>query len=204
MAKLYKSTMYDLKNFKSMLTAEQAADLCHLKKSRLIELAQTGYAPCVFVDNDEILFFRNDILDWTKANLVRIQQGKEFRLDIIVNDNPSPGDVPEALHSIANKLKEFRSKSLPCIYFLINGDEIVYVGQSSSLQSRLESHRSDKKEFDRVLFLPTPSSFLSSLEMALIRALKPKYNQSLVGDLNLNNINTLKEIGFSKPEEVVS
>jgi hypothetical protein len=64
----------------------------------------------------------------------------------------------------------------PCVYFLVKGDEVVYIGQSVDVCGRITAHRASDKEFDRVFYVPFRSELLCMLEGALIRALKPKLN----------------------------
>jgi len=76
-------------------------------------------------------------------------------------------------HGLCYEMVNWRSG--PCVYFLIDGDRVVYVGKSAKLVTRLVEHMQDKR-FDRVLYLRQPKSDLSRVESALIRYLKPRYN----------------------------
>lgn len=71
------------------------------------------------------------------------------------------------------------------VYLLLLVDEIVYVGSSIDVLSRLWTHRIDAKatsrrtlakQFDRAAWLPIPRSVMHHYEGALIRALRPKHN----------------------------
>lgn len=75
------------------------------------------------------------------------------------------------------------SLDLACIYFLLDGEQIVYVGQTrSSVRSRIRQHKKDKV-FDRVSIIPLeernhrPS--VIEVESAYIAKFSPKYNKSL-------------------------
>jgi hypothetical protein len=64
-------------------------------------------------------------------------------------------------------------------YFLCDGDEVVYVGQSSCISARLGTHIMEgvkKFDHDRVFFLPCPIESLNLIEQHYIETLKPKYN----------------------------
>lgn len=61
------------------------------------------------------------------------------------------------------------------VYFLRQGDEIVYVGQSISVYNRVNQHRSSK-QFDSVTLLPCKPEQLNNLEGFFIRLLRPKLN----------------------------
>ncbi len=70
-------------------------------------------------------------------------------------------------------------KRLCGVYFLILADEVVYVGQSLDVESRVNQHargdaRLAAKGFDRALWLPVAEGDLDAYEGALIRALRPR------------------------------
>ena len=65
------------------------------------------------------------------------------------------------------------------IYFLCDGQDVVYVGQSVSALGRVATHLAERiKEFlpERVFFLPCPAEDLTRIENHYIRLLRPKYN----------------------------
>jgi excinuclease UvrABC nuclease subunit len=65
------------------------------------------------------------------------------------------------------------------VYFLCDADEVVYVGQSVAVLSRIMTHvmeRNKRFDPDRIFFLPVPQSELLRAEGEFIRLLKPKYN----------------------------
>ncbi len=63
------------------------------------------------------------------------------------------------------------------IYFLFDGDEIVYVGQSTCIPQRVASHRARQwMTWDRALWMPLDVNELDAYEGALIRRLTPRYN----------------------------
>lgn len=82
-------------------------------------------------------------------------------------------NVPEILKS--ENVVEIPPAHPPGVYFLMQGDEIVYVGQSVSPGARIAQHVKDKN-FDRVLLIPTIN--LSEVETKYIKLLRPKYNIS--------------------------
>lgn len=61
------------------------------------------------------------------------------------------------------------------VYFLIRGNEIVYVGQSVNVPSRINQHRKDKR-FDRAVYVPCTRQRVSALERHWIERLDPEYN----------------------------
>jgi hypothetical protein len=63
------------------------------------------------------------------------------------------------------------------VYFLFDGLELVYVGQSLNLHRRVISHvEQGVKKFDRFSFLVCPPSDKFPLEHLYISKFKPKYN----------------------------
>lgn len=68
------------------------------------------------------------------------------------------------------------------IYFLFQGDELVYLGQSTDIASRIITHkRRNLFQFDHYCYYylsPTDDS-TNDIEAELIILLKPKYNESL-------------------------
>ena len=67
-------------------------------------------------------------------------------------------------------------KPAPGVYFLIEGDEIVYVGQSKNVLARMAGHAD--KRFSRVKMIPTSVEGLLSFETRMIEALQPRYNRA--------------------------
>jgi predicted GIY-YIG superfamily endonuclease len=76
------------------------------------------------------------------------------------------------------------------IYALISNNEIVYIGQTSTLAMRLGSHISSYKKFDSWSIIEDLGSFayqsdIDTKELQYIYAFKPKYN-SQSKSLNFN------------------
>lgn len=68
-----------------------------------------------------------------------------------------------------------------CVYFLIHGNTVVYVGKSENLRSRLLDHRlgtasTAKKQFSEVYYLPIKLELLADTERAFIKFCKGKLN----------------------------
>jgi hypothetical protein len=67
----------------------------------------------------------------------------------------------------------------PCcgIYFLMQGESVVYVGQSVDIGARIRSHENEAvKRFDKVFYLPCSEEALDSKENFFIGLYKPRYN----------------------------
>ena len=72
----------------------------------------------------------------------------------------------------------------PIIYFLLNDDEVVYVGQSKNGIARPVSHCD--KVFNRIKILPCKMTELNYLEDIYIVKYKPKYNLEFNKTANLS------------------
>lgn len=60
------------------------------------------------------------------------------------------------------------------VYFLLDGDEVVYVGQAVNVYARIGQHTD--KRFDRYAFVPCPVDSLDRLESLYIHCLRPRLN----------------------------
>jgi len=61
------------------------------------------------------------------------------------------------------------------VYFLINRKQVVYVGQSVDVGSRVRQHVG-AKEFTKYAFIPCPQNILNQLESLYIHTLRPPLN----------------------------
>jgi predicted GIY-YIG superfamily endonuclease len=77
---------------------------------------------------------------------------------------------------IISKSKPY--KIISCVYFLISNKEIVYVGITKDLHSRLRVHK-NSKEFDRYYYIEEKRREKQlELEYEYIKKLKPKLNKT--------------------------
>jgi predicted GIY-YIG superfamily endonuclease len=73
--------------------------------------------------------------------------------------------------------EEFILKKIACVYFLLQGDEIVYIGQTVDIHNRISVHtRKKNKKFNKVLYHEVKKKNLLIVENYLIKKYKPKYN----------------------------
>lgn len=64
------------------------------------------------------------------------------------------------------------------IYFLVEDTEIVYIGQSTDVFTRVLTHRREGyKAFDKCCWVPVPRDELDAVESALIALFKPRHNR---------------------------
>ena len=66
------------------------------------------------------------------------------------------------------------------IYFLFENEDLVYIGKSTNIYSRLGAHTSAGKtcKFDRVSAIQVDKEHLAAVELAFIAAFQPKLNGS--------------------------
>jgi excinuclease UvrABC nuclease subunit len=70
---------------------------------------------------------------------------------------------------------------LSAVYFLFDGDELVYIGESRDVFFRVRTHFLDPdKTFDRWTFIEADECERKIAEKKLIRRYKPKYNRAHV------------------------
>lgn len=87
-------------------------------------------------------------------------------------------EVPTCINRIGARLRPVPIHAMPPgVYFLIVGEEVVYVGQSLTPMTRVQEHMLDK-HFDRAYLLPVPPDRLNAVETAFIQHLKPALNGS--------------------------
>lgn len=92
-----------------------------------------------------------------------------------------PPRVLEANHAIPFKHDEILgagilSSMASGIYFLIRGQEVVYVGQSLDMLHRIARHRREGRAFDRYACLECKPEKLDELESHYIAAFAPRDN----------------------------
>lgn len=88
-------------------------------------------------------------------------------------------DVPAKLRPAILHLREVTFvRTKPSVYFLLDGEEVVYVGQTVHLAARVQAHQA-RFQFDRVLYVHVSrEEDLDAVEATFIKALKPKGNRS--------------------------
>ncbi len=76
-------------------------------------------------------------------------------------------------------IKELTRQPLCGVYFLLAGDEIVYIGQSRNIEARVASHKSVLKyiaPFDTVLYVECERKELNKLESQYMQKYSPTLN----------------------------
>lgn len=90
-------------------------------------------------------------------------------------------------------LPKIEVKKIRGIYFLFRGNELVYIGSSINITSRIETHRIQKqKEFDSYRILELNGNInLIKVEARFIYKYKPIYNIQNLYSLSNNGLQDL-------------
>lgn len=81
------------------------------------------------------------------------------------------------------------------IYFLLDGDEVVYVGQTVSGITRIQTHaKDDKKVFDRYVMYECPDNLMNEAEAYFIVKFSPRYNMTIPPNRWFIPISTIKKM----------
>lgn len=65
------------------------------------------------------------------------------------------------------------------VYFLLKGDDVIYIGQSADMETRIRNHRD--KDYDAYVLIP--SKHRKQLERKMIKLIKPCRNIVLFEDM---------------------
>ena len=170
------------KNFDNMKTLDEILEhgsikniTKFIKKRELYKYEKLGYIPCYNIGNKKG-YKVNEVAKWIKDQLIVAYNGSNIltKFNVTVNTSKKPISIPHELTNHNGDLYEY-SIIPSCVYFLIDAGQIVYVGQSTNLASRLIQHRNNK-EFNRILYMPIENNRLDEVERFFIETLEPKYN----------------------------
>jgi hypothetical protein len=161
-------------------SAAEAAEELGLTEERLLELAEAGFAPHWRIDGGPPQFRIQELKSWGARNLAAACTGREMNVTLNIRLEPTPeNSAPEAIRDIP-ELMELHGGAEPGVYFLVKGEEVVYVGQSISPLNRIGTHTANRgKSFDRVFIVPVPCELLDKVEGAMIRWLNPPLNRGI-------------------------
>ena len=133
---------------------------------RLIELADAGYAPHDLIDGRGPWFKIAELRQWFDGNAVQADGGLPMPtwLSLIVPFESRPtNDAPASISRLIGLCHIDPAHLLcPGVYFLCQGDDVVYVGQSVCVSDRMMSHiresrRRAGKTFDPLRIFTYPS-----------------------------------------------
>ncbi len=163
-----------------LVDAKAVAELLGLSEDRVRDLAVAGFWPHYRFDGGEPQFNKSESKTWAARHLMQRFEGAEpkFELKVIV---AAAGTVktlpPPSLGGLRGLTELTHHLHPPGVYFLCDGDNVVYVGQSVEPLQRIGTHRRDRgKQFDRVYFIAVPEFMLDTVERQFIALLKPRHN----------------------------
>lgn len=176
-----------LKRLPQLSTAEEVARSTHIPEMRIVELAESGYLPHSIVDG-ELRFRESLVQHWLRENAYKEHPGRPMvprpMVCPIRMKEPDDSLPPSVLHKIPVQECQIGNGIASGIYFLVSGDDVVYVGQAKTVLYRIIDHIAQgRKEFDRIFYLPLPKSELNASEKEWAEALRPKYNIAKSGKL---------------------
>jgi hypothetical protein len=100
-------------------------------------------------------------------------------------------NYPEIMRCAIDK----KALTMTGIYYLIDGNEIVYIGQGVNVWGRIGTHIAENsKVFDSFFFVFVPSEDLDDYETNEIIKYNPKYNEKLSSSKEFVTTLKLKEI----------
>lgn len=100
----------------------------------------------------------NDLLRWMKkgGNVYKVYNEQTRQLDLIYDYDMEKG-----------------------LYFLFNGDELIYVGKGQQISKRIRDHRKiDGWIFDSIYYIPN-YSLIHFTENLILNDIQPKYNKKV-------------------------
>lgn len=163
-----------------LVSASDIATDVGLPVDRVTALADSGYWPHYRFDGGAPMFKKSESKAWAARNLMQRVPGKEpdFAFKVIIQAPQQMKTVPPVSISNVKGLTELTHILYPPgVYFLVENDEVVYVGQSVNPMSRIGEHlRSKAGKFDRVYFIPVPQFMLDAVEGGFIKLLSPRLN----------------------------
>jgi hypothetical protein len=157
-----------------MIDAKEVEKITGVAAETIFEYARSGICPHILVASKHIFFIRSHIIRWLKENVLDVCDGTQLAPVPILVKEACPWAVPSSLSMVADRLIEVPEVS--GIYFLIHEGEVIYVGQSHNVASRIIGHKN--KTFDRAFVLPCPPSKMNETEAAFIGIFKPKLNMN--------------------------
>lgn len=83
----------------------------------------------------------------------------------------------KSINELFEQAKEITKHTYSGIYFLFDGNELVYVGRAINVYHRVHTHVTEgRKSFDQWAYVDCPVDKLDDLEAAYISEFRPKYN----------------------------
>jgi hypothetical protein len=155
-----------------------------LSEEKLTELTKLGYLPHQRMD-EQVRIIRSEAVDWINDNLIQDVEGAPYptALPVLVDVSRKrvlqAASLPLSLQKLSGVLRRVPRYDNVGVYFLCRGNTVVYVGQSVSVASRIQTHTD--KDFDTAYYLSVPEEDLNKVEASFIEILQPEYNRNKKG-----------------------
>ena len=88
----------------------------------------------------------------------------------------APPVVPDDITRVSEDISTFSRDLFTGIYFLLDNEKVVYVGQTLSISSRIYDHHKSSKKFNRFAWVRCKPELLNDWEGYYIGTFLPKYN----------------------------
>lgn len=99
---------------------------------------------------------------------------------------------PKAIINQAKNLSTF-NKNKGYVYFLLVNEKIIYVGKTTKLYQRIQTHKKDKF-FNKVYYINVRLSIMGEIEKYYIRLIKPRHNKLIPREITgINPIDKYSE-----------
>lgn len=179
----------DLKGVK-MYTAAQIGKLFGVGAREILDLAAAGRFPLPIRVGKYKRWFEEDVQKF-------VSEARHKREEAYARDGkPFDGKLPAILEPFREQMAV--ACYGVCVYFLVAGGKVVYVGSAVRGHKRVAQHakgtkKTAKKEFDYALFLPCTLEEVLQTERKLIMLLDPP----------LNKMHRLPRLDWTSIEEAV-
>ena len=134
------------------------------------------------VDEDTIFRILKRFSDKHKVKALHkhensIYTSQEY-FDMIINEENAVANELIPIDDIINSASDKMSiNSTNIIYFLINSNELVYIGQTTKALSRIGEHQyNSDKIFNKIFYIDVPQHKLDQVEMSYIITYNPPKN----------------------------
>ena len=173
------TTFGSLKTIEELLESTFAKNISNIMSKKDIMSYHNQKAMPFYNLNGKICYKIQEVQSWARINLLSFNKGKDLIPNFYVCGvkEQKAENIPYELSKHSNNLWELPTDLSPCVYFLIDGVDIVYVGQSKNLPQRIQDHKQTKK-FTRVIYMIVSINKLDEVEQFYEKELLPKYNNA--------------------------
>lgn len=171
-------------DYRKLLDIEQAAQITEIDQKIIQGWIDAKIIPHYFVCGNGPLFNRRELLDWIEITQVKRIEGKPIPkfISVITRSVEDFHGLPIEIKTIEGICEYKFEATCSGVYFLCNGPEIIYIGQSISISSRIQYHLDNaefRDEIENAYYFPLNSTQLLEMERNLINKIRPKYNKTI-------------------------